>query len=132
MTTDISSTSRKFQTTTSQLNSTDKNSEDDSNSNLICKQPVSTPYIFDKPEINLDAEPERDFKPTPYKRTLVWRNIIALLVMHIVGLYAFSLIPSAKLWTMWWVLKTFEYEPDFLVKNFNSEQNYHFAGGVTL
>lgn len=92
-------TSRRLHSTTSHLHSEGKDLED-SKSNLISQQPQQTPYL--EPEIDLDAEPERDFKPTPYKRQLVWRNIIALLVMHIVGLYAFCLIPSCKLWTMWW------------------------------
>ncbi|XP_017494793.1 PREDICTED: acyl-CoA desaturase-like, partial [Rhagoletis zephyria] len=78
--------------------------EKDENDEFL-ESTTSTPLFSSEhpePDLDLDAVPERDFKPTPYKRELVWRNIIALLVMHIIGIYAFCLIPSAKLWTMWW------------------------------
>lgn len=38
----------------------------------------------------------------PYKRQLVWRNIFALSIIHITGLYAFVLLPSVKVETVFW------------------------------
>lgn len=35
---------------------------------------------------------------------LVWRNIILMSVLHIAALYGFTLIPSAKAWTLVWTV----------------------------
>ncbi len=69
----------------------------------------SSPAIKEEDPLHLEPEeiPSPDSqlikpKAQPYRRQLVWRNIIALAFIHIIGLYALTLLPSCKLATMYW------------------------------
>lgn len=69
------------------------------NGHAVTEASSSVEDIFD------DSYKEKD-GPKP-KRRLVWRNIVAMLVLHTGAIYGLTLIPSAKVATLAWTVVCF-------------------------
>ena len=92
-----STSSKSFSTSTSTSSSS-------SSFSPAIKEEEEDPLHLEPEEITSSPSDSQLIKPKaqPYRRQLVWRNIIALAFIHIIGLYALTLLPSCKLATMYW------------------------------